>query len=53
MESVRLCAVKLGYTVFDRKIASKAEPDVYAEREVIVCVCAKNTTIIVVIRVLG
>ena len=44
MDSVRLCAAKLGYTVIDRKIASQAAPDVYAELETITCVCAKDKT---------
>jgi len=41
MDSVRLCAAKLGYTVIERNIASKAVSDVYAELEVITRVCAK------------
>lgn len=37
MNSVKLCAAKLGYTVIDRKITSKAV-------EVIARVCAKDNT---------
>jgi hypothetical protein len=44
MDSVRLCAAKLGYTVIDRKIASRAVSDVYAELEVITRICAKDKT---------
>lgn len=44
MDSVRLCAAKLGYTVIDRKIAATAVPDVYTELEVITRVCAKDKT---------
>ncbi|CAM9116693.1 unnamed protein product [Ectocarpus sp. 8 AP-2014] len=44
MDSVRLCAAKLGYTVIERKIASEAVSDVYAELEVITRVCAKDKT---------
>lgn len=44
MDSVRLCAANLGYTVIDENIASKAVNDAYAELEVIARVCAKDKT---------
>lgn len=44
MDSVRLCAAKLGYTVIERQIVSKVVSGVYAELEVITRVCAKDKT---------
>lgn len=44
MDSVRICADKLGYTVVERSIASKAVSNIYAELEAIARVCAKDKT---------
>ncbi|CAM9437149.1 unnamed protein product, partial [Ectocarpus sp. 13 AM-2016] len=44
MDSVTLCAAKLGYTVIEREIAATAVADVYAELEVITRLCAKDKT---------
>lgn len=44
MDSVRICADKLGYTVVERSIASKAVSNIYAELETITRVCANDKT---------
>lgn len=44
MDSIRHCVAKLGYTIINKKIASKAMSDAYAELEVIGRVCAKDKT---------
>ena len=44
MDSVRICADKLGHTVIERSIASKAVSNIYAELETITSVCAKDKT---------
>lgn len=42
MDSVKLCAGKLGYTIIERNISATIRSDIYTELEVITKLCASD-----------